>query len=93
MIVIAMVALTLSLFFACCCSSKGCTPRHWKKQRAEHRLSNEVAELTRRLDESKKDMEARLEAKLEEGEAAWRPMGATIPRPKSPSAPTLGAPR
>ena len=95
MFVTAMVALTLSLFFACCCSSKGCTPRHWKKQRAEHRLSNEVAELTRRLEESKKDMEARLEAKLEEGEGegVWLSMGATIPRPKSPSAPTLGAPR
>ena len=95
MMVIAIAALLMGLFFVCCCSSKASSPSQWRKKRAEHRLSNEVSELTRRLEESKKDMESRLVAKLEEGEGegVWRSMGATIPRPKSPSAPTLGAPR
>ena len=57
-------------------------------------MTNEIAELTRRMDEStKKDLEAKMEAKLEEGETAWQPRKAIIPRPKSPSAPTLGPPR
>ena len=94
MFIISLIALTLGLLFACCFQSTGCSLRYWRKKRSEVRLTNEIAELTRRLDEStKKDMEAKMEAKLEEGETAWRPREAIIPRPKSPSAPTLGAPR
>ena len=94
MMVISIAALLIGLFFACCCNSKICSPNHCRKKRSEQRLSNEVSELTRQLEESRKEMETRLVAKMEEGvgegERAWR---STIPRPKSPSDPTLGAPR
>ena len=92
--VISAVALLLGICFACCCSPRACSPSFWKKKRTDRRLENEVMDLTRRLEASRKESEDRMEAKLEEGLGeggrTWR---SQIPRPRSPSDPTLGAPR
>ena len=94
MFVISVAALLLGLCFACCCNKRTCSPTYWRKKRSDQRLENEVSELTRRLEENRKEMENRLGAKIEEGLGeggrTWR---SPIPRPRSPSDPTLGAPR
>ena len=92
--VISAVALLLGICFACCCSPRACSLSFWRKRRTDRRLENEVADLTRRLEANRKESEDRMEAKLEdglgEGGRTWRSQN---PRPRSPSDPTLGAPR
>ena len=87
--VISALALLLGVLFACCCSSR-CTTAFWRRKRAKRRLENEVADLERRLEVSRKEKEDRMEDGLGEGGRTW---GAQHPRPRSPSDPTLGAPR
>ena len=71
-----------------------CSPSFWRKKRTDRRLENEVSDLTRQLEANRKELENRMEAKLEEGLGeggrTWR---SPIPRPRSPSDLTLGAPR
>ena len=94
MFAISIAALLIGLCFASCFNTKICSPNNWWKKRTDQRLSNEVSELTRQLEENRKEMETRLAIKLEEGVGeggrTWR---SPIPRPRSPSDPTLGAPR
>ena len=88
--VISALALLLGICFACCCSPRACSTSFWRKRRADRKLENEVADLTRRLEANRKEPEDRMEDGLGEGGRTWRSQN---PRPRSPSDPTLGAPR
>ena len=77
MFVISVAALLIGLCFACCCNKRTCSHTYWRKKRSDQRLENEVLELTRRLEENRKEMENRRGSKMEEGMVSKEESGET----------------
>ena len=68
LLVVTLVALGMALLFACCCYEAGCSPRSWRKKKSQARLTNEISELSRMMEETNKRIaQKNLTLEMEEG--------------------------